>query len=315
MAGTERQIVGTGGHRYEWVERWAVIPDTESGRKNGRTHGVAVTSAGSVVVFHQANPAVVFYSPDGRIQRSWGDTFGGAHGLTLVHEDQEYLWLTDQDSGAVEKRTLDGDRVLKLDRPPRDEYREGAYSPTWVAVNEERYGGNGDIWVADGYGMSLLHRYASDGRYQRSLTGPAEDDRFSCPHGIGFDYRGGMTELIIADRGNRRMLVMSPDGTFVRSATDHLSLPCGSIVAGELLVVPQLDARVTLFDGSGRFICDLGENSAACAIEGWPDHPARMIVPGKFNSPHAVSADADGNLFIVEWIIGGRITKLKRLQA
>jgi hypothetical protein len=34
--------------------------------------------------------------------------------------------------------------------------------------------------------------------------------------------------------------------------------------------------------------------------------------PGKFNSPHGVAADEHGNLFVVEWLIGGRYTKLAK---
>ena len=30
----------------------------------------------------------------------------------------------------------------------------------------------------------------------------------------------------------------------------------------------------------------------------------------KFNSPHEVVTDTKGNIYITEWLIGGRITKL-----
>jgi len=46
---------------YRWIENWAVIPDTPRGRENGRTHGVAVSTSGSVLVFHQAVPAVLIF--------------------------------------------------------------------------------------------------------------------------------------------------------------------------------------------------------------------------------------------------------------
>jgi hypothetical protein len=35
-----------------------------------------------------------------------------------------------------------------------------------------------------------------------------------------------------------------------------------------------------------------------------------LIDAGKFNSPHGVAADTQGNIYVTEWIIGGRITKL-----
>ena len=41
---------------------------------------------------------------------------------------------------------------------------------------ETRLGGNGDIWVADGYGASLVHRLSASGDYLQTIdgrTGPA----------------------------------------------------------------------------------------------------------------------------------------------
>ncbi len=33
---------------------------------------------------------------------------------------------------------------------------------------------------------------------------------------------------------------------------------------------------------------------------------------GKFNRPHTIAADNDGNLYVTEWLLGGRLTKLAR---
>jgi hypothetical protein len=30
-----------------------------------------------------------------------------------------------------------------------------------------------------------------------------------------------------------------------------------------------------------------------------------------FNSPHGISSDNDGNIYVSEWLIGGRYTKLR----
>ncbi|MBW7995671.1 MAG: hypothetical protein FVQ81_03670 [Candidatus Glassbacteria bacterium] len=59
-------------------------------------------------------------------------------------------------------------------------------------------------------------------------------------------------------------------------------------------------------------VCYLGGNEEAKDRDGWPNLPAELIEAGKFNSPHDVAVDAGGNLYIVEWIIGGRITKLAK---
>ena len=38
-----------------------------------------------------------------------------------------------------------------------------------------------------------------------------------------------------------------------------------------------------------------------------------QLRPGLFNSPHGLAADADGHLYVAEWLIGGRTIKLARV--
>ena len=323
-------ILGSGDYRFKWIDNWARIPDTKSGRENGRTHGVVVSSSGDVLVFSQANPAVLVFSSDGELKSSWGDRFLGAHGMTLVREgEEEFLWLTDQDTGEVVKTTLDGRTVMNLERADHPVYQEKKYIPTWVAVNEERFGGNGDIWVADGYGSFYVHRYDRRGRYLDSINGEeGHGGAFDCPHGLWTDVRRKRreerevedpehhiesAELYIADRGNRRIQVYSMDGKYRRHfGATFFSSPDGACAYGKrALLVPELFARITLLDEDDDLVCHLGANPEALKKEGWPNLPEEHIQPGFFNSPHAAAADDRGNIYVVEWIIGGRITKLE----
>ncbi len=101
---------------FVWMDSFARIPDTPSGRANGRTHGVAVSGDGNVIVFHQAENALLTFDAGGALLSAvGGDRWIGAHGLTLVREGgTEYLWLTDQASGEVVKVTLQGETVQTL---------------------------------------------------------------------------------------------------------------------------------------------------------------------------------------------------------
>lgn len=301
------------GPCYRWADWTARLPASQQGGDNARTHGVAVTAAGRVIVFWQAEPAVLVFEPDGTLADAWGDRFLGAHGLTLARDgDREMLWLTDQDSGEVVQTTLGGETLLRLEPPPLDAYDAGTYAPTWVAVHEGRWGGNGDVWVADGYGMHFVHRYDRTGHYLGSING--EEGRagaFDCPHGVWFDTRRDEPELYIADRGNRRLQVYDPDGTFKRAVgIGALECPCAGAVHGEELYVPELCARIAVLDADDHLVRYLGRNEAVCDRPGWPDLPAEHLCPGLFNSPHGLAVDADGSLYVVEWIVGGRLTKL-----
>ncbi|MFN8443728.1 MAG: hypothetical protein U0175_23320 [Caldilineaceae bacterium] len=305
--------LSVGPFSYHWQDRWASLPDSESVRNDGRTHGVAVSADGRVIVFQQANPAVMIFDQHGQLIDSWGDSFPGAHGMTLVQEgDEEFLWLTDTKTGAVVKTTLDGKTVQTIQCPPLMIYPNGKYSPTWVAVHEERFGGNGDIWVSDGYGFNFIHAYSKRGIYIDSISG-AEGDAglFKCPHAIFMDTRKPECELYIADRGNRRVQVYDVEGNFLRVfGEEFLTSPCAFATTGEYLIIPELRGRVTVLDGQDRLVGYLGNNEAVCDLLGWPNHPAHLIEAGKFNSPHGIAADQVGNLYVAEWIIGGRITRL-----
>jgi DNA-binding beta-propeller fold protein YncE len=305
-----------GNMHYNWQERWARLPDTESVRSDGRTHGIAVSANGNVLVFQQANPAVLLFDTKGRLLNGWGDCFPGAHGMTLVQEgEEEFLWLTDSKTGAVVKTTLDGRTVLTIERPPLAIYVNGKYAPTWVAVHEERFGGNGDVWVTDGYGSNHIHAYSKRGVYIDSIHGAeGEAGPFKCPHALFMDTRQAECELYIADRGNRRVQVYDVEGNFLRVfGEEMLTSPCAFTTVGDRLIIPELRGRVTVLDGQDRLVGYLGSSEAVCDIPGWPNHPAHLIEPGKFNSPHGIAADRQGNLYVTEWIIGGRITKLAQV--
>ncbi|MGH2805981.1 MAG: hypothetical protein ACRDKT_01775, partial [Actinomycetota bacterium] len=110
------------------------------------------------------------------------------------------------------------------------------------------------------------------------------------------------------------------DGAFLRSVSDGLRLPSALAVLGEQLIVAELTARVAVLDGEDRVVCYLGVNDAAPARAGWPnslDDEGRPIAPrdlrpGYFNSPHGLAVDTRGDLYVAEWMIGGRLTRLLR---
>lgn len=311
-------LTGRGDFTYQWIDNWAVIPGRD-GHDNGRTHGVVVSKSGDVLVFHQADPAVLVFDDAGKLKSSWG-AYPGAHGMALVEEGgDEYLWLTDQNSAQVVKTTLGGNVVQSIDKPPHDVYRDGGgYVPTWVAVNEERFGGNGDVWVADGYGSSLVHRYDKAGKYLATISGQkGEAGKFACPHGIAFNFRSGTPELYVADRGNKRVQVFDDQGRYLRCVgAVTLHSPCMFSFLGDLCLVPELSARVDILDRDDHLVATLGDNGFASTQPGWPNHnvtghPER-IAPGKFNSPHGATFAPSGDIYVVEWILGGRITKLEK---
>ena len=333
--------IGSGANRYEWSADWAKIPDTETARTGFAHDGVAVTEASEIVAFHQSDRTFLFFDRDGTLKRSWRSELTEAHGITIVKEGgTEFLWVADngrksqatqgyvypagggQVVGQVVKITLDGQTVMTLNRPDVDVYQTGNYMPTWVAVNEERYGGNGDVWVADGYGQSYVHRFTRSGEYVSSINGEeGQAGRFNCPHAIFVDRRKPDAELYIADRANGRVQVYDLEGKFKRTFGPGIfTTPSGFITDGDNMVVAELRARLAVLDKDDKLICYLGDNEEVCNLEGWPnsrDDGGEIIATphlesGKFNSPHGIAVDSGGNIYVAEWLIGGRMVKLAK---
>jgi hypothetical protein len=331
-------MTGDAGAHRRWQEDWADLPQDDHARHGWAHHGLAVTGTGALVAFHPGEACLLIFNPDGTVARSIPCPVREAHGLTLVEENGvEYLWISDigskqtrqsdgsyrtdveRPAGQVLKVSLDGAIAQRLETPPLEVYQTAPYAPTSVAVLEVRHGGSGDIWVADGYGRSLVHRFAADGTYLDTLTG--EDgvaSRFSCPHCVFVDRRKSEPELYIADRGNARVQVYGPDGHYRRTFGEHfLNSPSAFATIGDTLVIAELFARLALLDRNDQLIDYLGANPTAQERPGWPNALAPdgsttqpRLQTGRLNSPHGLATDAAGAIYISEWVIGGRLIRL-----
>ncbi|HEY8668659.1 MAG TPA: hypothetical protein VIL86_18575 [Tepidisphaeraceae bacterium] len=301
--------LGSGTHTYEWVENWAKLP---AGKAFGYTHGVVIDSKENVHIFNQSKDALCTFDLAGNFIRSWGEEFAaGAHGLYLSKEGgTEYLYLSDYEIQKVRKTTLTGEMVLEFQRPDRkDIYADPkTYKPTDVCV-----GPSGDVYVFDGYGQPYVHRYDKNGKYLQSIGGPGNGQgQLNCPHAGNIDARHGEPELYVADRGNNRIQVFTLDGKHKRFITEAQQMPCNFAWYKDEVYIPDLLARVTILDKNDKLITHLGENPEAPKTTGWPNIQDK-VQKGKFNSPHACRVDPkSGDLFVVEWISTGRVTKLKR---
>ncbi|HKS59421.1 MAG TPA: hypothetical protein VJS68_01430 [Thermoplasmata archaeon] len=331
--------VDIAGVRYEWVDNWARAPDPEITEVSWPHSAIVWSGRRELWTFHPAKSEAIAFDSDGRFLRAVPSPLTEAHGITLVEErGEQFLWMADASRkrgpennyrapddaphSAVVKSDLAGNVVQSLSPPPHPAYQSGVYRPTWVAVNEERFGGNGDIWVADGYGESLVHRYRADGQFLSTLTGAEGAGRFRGPHLAFLDTRRAEPELYIADRSNSRIQVYDTEGRFRRVVgAGTLSSPTAFARDGDrLLVMQYYPPRLVALDGQDRLLALAGENLSPILQPGFPfvrgedGKPAtpKNMGAGKFGVPHSIAIDDRGNLYFAEVVFGSRFTKLRR---
>ena len=303
--------LGSGDHTYEWVSGWGAPP---GGGGVGSTHGcVVVDSQDRVYLNTNTEHAVIVYDASGEYLKSWGkELAGGLHGMCLFEEDgEERLYLAHLGRHEVLKTTLDGEILATIPWPEASGLYESAdrYLPTSVAVAS-----NGDVYVADGYGASYIHRFSRDGSYIESFGGKgAEKGEFRTPHGLALDTRKGVATLLVADRENHRLQSIDMHGESLAIVEGMLRRPCHAQFRNGEIVVADLAGRVTILDENNELVCHLGENPDPAE---WArnDVPMADCADGEFVSPHCAAWDSKGNLYVTDWLAFGRVSKLRRVR-
>jgi hypothetical protein len=332
---SDRQLViGSGEHRYEVLHDWPQLPDKYSWQI---THNVALDREGNLYVIHEGrenlkdHPAIFVFDPKGKFIRAFGNQFqGGGHGLEIITEgNEQFIYVTGyQQLKNFAKLTLKGEQLWEKRAPMESElYPNGedskpvkrwgrdAFMPTNYAFLPD-----GGFFLADGYGSYRIHRYDKNGKWLFKFGKPGTGDgEFNTPHGIAIDNRPGREpSVVVADRANKRLQWFTFDGKHLQTL-DGFILPANLDILGDVLLVPDLSARVTLLDKNNKVIAHLGEDPDwreqvtkdgnklrnQPKGEGW--------VAGKFLHPHDACFDPAGNIYVAEWVNTGRITKLRKL--
>jgi hypothetical protein len=139
-------------------------------------------------------------------------------------------------------------------------------------------------------------------------------DQMNNPHGIWVDQRDpAKPMLLLADRGNRRIVRYTLDDKPVDVIEGTLA-PCHFHEMKDIMVVPDLQCRVTLFDKDNKVITHLGDGAYAGKQNQLRISEDRSVFePGKFITPHGAWFDHSGNIFVTEWVEIGRVTKLRKI--
>jgi hypothetical protein len=323
-------IVGEGEYRYEMIHQWAKLPDTFHWQT---THNVATDSHDNLYVIHEGraalkdHPAIFVFDSNGKYIRSFGQQFqGGGHGLEVRREgSEEFLYVTGYQAVKMfAKLTLKGEVVWERRAPmesgvyhpeelthPKIPHRRDCFHPTNFAFLDD-----GGFLLADGYGSHYIHRYDNDGKWISCFGGTGDGKgKFNTPHGLWIDRRDPQKhKVIVCDRAHDTLQIFSMDGGYLETLAGF-GLPANIDAQGDLILVPELKARVSLLGKDNQVVATFGDDVTRISADSkrairsdealWQD--------GKFVHPHDACFDQQGNIFVAEWVATGRVTKMRKL--
>ena len=254
---------------------------------------------------HPKNNILIF-NTSGKILDSWSINYNGAHGLSIFDEGgEEFLFITDPENHKVCKTDLNGKKILEIGYPKEiDEYKsEDQFKPTETVVAS-----NGDIYIADGYGLDYIIKYDHKGNYLFHFGGHGEgDEKFDCCHGITIDQREvNNPSLLITSRTKNEFKRFSLDGDYIET----ISLPgcwiCRPVIKNDYLYFAvivtsswnQYDGMLAILDKNNKVISLPGGNKPVYFEE-------KLVNPlsdkKSFFNPHDVCIDNDLNIYVPQW--------------
>ena len=304
--------MGCGLMTFDTVPGWGLRPDGQSAL--GPTHGsVVIDRAGNVYV--SAAKGVVVFSPEGAVIQSYeGDQYANIHDMKIREEGgAEFIYgARNNNAEGIKFDAHSGVIVLRLGFPEESGLKLAQFNPTAVAVAP-----NGDIFLADGYASNYIFKFDASGKYLMHFGSHGNDlMQFNTAHGMVLDTRYDPPLLLICDRNHEpkgRLLHYDLDGNFVAEVVTGLGMPTSAAVFGDYVSVPDLHGRVVILDKSNTIIAVLGHNAD-------PDKRVNFNVPqeqwieGVFSGTHGSYWDAEGNLYVQDWNVSGRIMKLVRVK-
>jgi hypothetical protein len=301
--------VSTAAASYTTIGDWLKLPP---GRPQlGNMHGdIAVSSKGEVFVSVQdALAGLQVYAPDGTFLRNLPNAPSDFHGFVIrTQPDGEFLYGATLRGQTIVKMTLDGQIVMTIGSssiPDAFKVRNARSNQLQLLLTGLDVAPNGDLYVADGYASDYIHHFDRTGKYLASFGGKKAPYNFNTLHKLAVDTRFQPARLIACDRANNRVVHLSLSGEFLGVVASNLLLPAAITLSGDNAIVGELSGRVTVLDKAGRVVERLGANTEQGI--GTNQLKPEQWRAGFVLSPHGVAVNAQGDLFVSEFNLYGRV--------
>ena len=273
-------------------------------------------------------PPVLEFDQAGNLVGHWGGPGPGYdwplrnHGITVDYKGN--VWIGGNDQGVPShdhmllKFTHEGKFLMQIGKPSQSKGSDDVENlrlPAKTFVDPK----TNELYVADGYGNHRVIVFDADtGKYKRhwGAYGHKPDDtivpykpsdpppqQFRNPvHCVMLSHDD---LLYVCDRGNDRIQVFKPDGTFVKEAfIEKETLGSGSVF--DIAFSPDAQQKyIYLADGENQQVHILDRQSLE-VLTSFGDGGGQ---PGQFYGVHSIATDAKGNIYTTETYRGQRVQK------
>ena len=217
----------------------------------------------------------------------WDTTLSVPHRIRISpYDPDKHVWIMDHGRQQVMKFTNDGKKMVMAigvagEAGDDPDHLGGVVDIDWLP--------DGTILVADGGEpvtvTSRIVKYTADGQYLSEWGGNGSGPgQFRGTHGIAVDAQ---RRIYVADRGNHRIQVFDENGTLlkiwpnIRQMDYLLATPDGFLWG-----VDGMTNKVLKYDLEGHLQYSWGTQGA---------------FDGGLSSPHGMSVDQEGNLYIADF--------------
>ena len=306
----------------------------------GEVSGVAVNSKRHIFVFQRGSttgPAyaaaaaqLLEFGPDGKFIREIGkNLYAWSYSHTVRIDKDDNIWAVDKGSDMIIKFNPDGRVVMVFGRkkeasdeavpwtrvtPVRPAVDGLFRQPTDVTWDTE-----GNIFISDGYINSRVAKFDKNGDWVKQWGDRGEKQgEFNTPHSIAADAKGN---IYVADRGNRRIQVFDPNGTFIRMITIDVPFDPNARPAQGNMLPPEAGARQ---NGAPWAICITpGPNQVLFSSDAYPGRVYKLTLDGKvlgvfgrsgkqpkqFGWIHEIACPSENEIYVAE-LLNWRVQKL-----
>ena len=307
----------------------------------GEASGVAVNSKGHIFVFSRGNttgPAygatasqLLEFAPDGKYLREIGhNLYAWSYAHTVRVDKEDNIWAIDKGSDMVIKFNPEGRVNMVFGRKKEASDENGP----WTHVNPPRpavdgqfrqptdvtWDTQGNTFISDGYINSRVAKFDKNGRWVKQWGSfGKEQGQFNTPHSIAADAKGN---IYVADRGNSRIQVFDPDGTFQREI--KIDVPAPPDVIPWMGAKPREGALGTMGVGAPWAICiSPGATQYLYSADAYPGRIYKLSLDGKvlgvlgtsgrqlkeFGWIHEIACPSENTLYVAE-VLNWRVQKL-----